>query len=125
MSKIILPLLISFFPTFVHAIDLICEIEYASEAVSLKPAVSFDPYEIAKVDLPGNFRFSAQHLLGRNKLKTYVYHYAKDRYVLIHAAEYLMKEADCKQYEQGFGLNKVYSAHVERELLFQCRSVCR
>ncbi len=125
MSKIILSLLISLFPAVVHAIDLICEIEYASEVTSLKPAASFDPYEITKADLPGNFRFSAQHLLGGNKLKTFVYHYAKERYILIHAAEYRVEETDCKRYEHGFGLNKVYSAHMERELFFQCRSVCR
>lgn len=117
--------LLCIFPTVIHAFDLICEVEYASIVTSLKPAVSSDPYETTRIDLPGNFRFSAQHLLNSDKLKTFVYHYAKDRYVLLHAAEYRVNQVECSQYEQGFGLNKVYSAELEREFLFQCRSVCR
>lgn len=125
MSKIILVVLISLLPTIVHAINLICELEYASEITSVIPIASFDPYEKSRADLGGNFRFYAQYLRGSNKLKTFVYHDAKARYVLIHAAEYRVEETDCKRYEHGFGLNKIYSADLERELLFQCRSICR
>lgn len=125
MMNIIVAVLLCVFSTAVYAIDLICEVEYASAVTSLKPVASFDPYETAKIDLPGNFRFSAYYLLGANKLKTFVYHYAKDRYVLLHAAEYRVDKTACGQYEQGFGLNKIYSASVERELLYQCRSICR
>ena len=125
MINIIVAVFLCVIPTVVYAIELICEVEYASVVTTLKPVASFDPYETARIDLPGNFRFSAHHLLDAGKLKTFVYHYAKDRYVLIHAAEYRVDKTECGQYEQGFGLNKVYSAKVERELLFQCRSVCR
>jgi hypothetical protein len=117
--------LLCIFPTAIHAFDLVCEVEYASVVTSLKPAASFDPYETTRIDLSGNFRFSAQHLLSSGKLKTFVYHYAKDRYVLLHAAEYRVNQAECSQYQQGFGLNKVYTTELEREFLFQCRSVCQ
>lgn len=125
MTKMSFFLLISLFSASIHAIDLLCEIEHESQIISLTPIASVDPYEKNKVDLSGNFRFYAQHLPSRNKLKTFVYHYSKERHVLIHAAEYRVEETDCKRYEHGFGLNKVYSADLERELLFQCRSICR
>ncbi len=125
MINIIVLVLLCVSSATVYAIDLICEVEYASAVTSLKPVASFDPYETTKIDLPGDFRFSAHYLLGANKLKTFVYHYAKDRYVLLHAAEYRVDKTACGQYEQGFGLNKVYSFEMERELLFQCRSLCR
>ena len=70
----------------------ICETESGNSFASISPVASLDPYEINQVDLPGNFRFSAQHLLGKGKLRTFVYHYAKDRYVLIHAAEFRVEK---------------------------------
>lgn len=125
MFYIIFSVFLYIFSSMAYAIELICEVEYGSSVTSLKPFASLDPYEITKIDLPGNFRFSAQHLLGAEKLKTFVYHYAKERYVLIHAAEYSVERNNCSKYEQGFGLNRVYSAELEREFLFQCRSLCR
>jgi len=113
------------FSSVAYAIDFICEIESGNSLTLLKPIANLDPYETTQVDLSGNFRFSVQHLLSVGKLKTFVYHYAKDRYVLIHAAEYRIEKNGCSQYEQGLGLNKVYSAELEREFSFQCRSVCR
>lgn len=125
MSNILFSVFLCIFSSMAYAIDLICEIKYASSVTSIKPVASHDPYEIIKIDLPGNFRFSAQHLLGADKLKTFVYHHAKERYVLIHAAEYRVDKNNCSKYEKGFGLNRVYSAELERELLFQCKSLCR
>ena len=125
MINKIFSLLLWVFSATAYAIDVICEVENAGSVTSLKPEASLDPYKFTKVDLPENFRFSTQYLLGAQKLKTYVYHNSKNRYVLIHAAEYRVEEDSCTQHEQGFGLNKVYSAKVERELSFQCRLVCR
>lgn len=125
MINKILSLLLCVFPATAYAIDVICEVEYGGSVTSLKPEGSLDPYKFTKVDLPDDFRFSTQYLLGSGKLKTYVYHNSKDRYVLIHAAEYSVGENACTKHEQGFGLNKVYSAKLELELSFQCRLVCR
>lgn len=125
MFNILFSVFLYIFSSMVYAIEIICEVEYGSSVTSLQPVVSFDPYEITKIDLPGNFRFSAQYLLGAEKLKTFVYHHAKERYVLIHAAEYRVEKNNCGKYEQGFGLNRVYSAELESEFLFQCRSLCR
>jgi hypothetical protein len=85
-----------------------------------------DPYEVTSIDLGGGFRFSSQFLSDSNKLKTFVYQQSKGRYVLIHAGEYRVAEGLCDQDEDmpGWGLNRVYSAQLERELTFQCKLVC-
>ena len=90
----------------VYAMDFICEAESGNSSASIKPVVSLDPYETNQVDLSGNFRFSAQYLLSKEKLKR-------------------VEKNNCSQYEQGLGVNKVYSAEMEREFLFKCRSICR
>jgi hypothetical protein len=125
MIKIPLMFFLLISSSMVYAMDFICEAESGNSSASIKPVVSLDPYETNQVDLSGNFRFSAQYLLSKEKLKTFVYHYAKDRYILIHAAEYRVEKNNCSQYEQGLGVNKVYSAEMEREFLFKCRSICR
>ncbi len=125
MFKIPLMFFLLILSSVAYAMGFICETESGNSFASISPVASLDPYEINQVDLPGNFRFSAQHLLGKGKLKTFVYHYAKDRYVLIHAAEFRVEKNNCSQYEQGLGVNKVYSAEMEREFLFECRSICR
>jgi hypothetical protein len=81
-----------------------------------------DPYSFTNNDTLGAFRFSAQYMKDAGKLKTYVYHDAKNRYVLIHAAEYQV--SDCRLHQAGFGINRVYSAKFEKEFTFQCHSVC-
>jgi hypothetical protein len=83
-----------------------------------------DVYAMTTNDALSPFRFSAQYLAERGKLKTYVYHDAKDRYVLIHAAEYSLTQAHCGQHSNNFGLHKIYSARMEKELFLQCVAVC-
>jgi hypothetical protein len=102
--------------------EITCDIEYADTATSLKIESSYDPYQFASTEPGGNFRFSAQYLAESKKLKTFVYHDSKDRYVLIHASENTLDETKCTT--NGLGLNKVYSAAIERELIYQCRQIC-
>lgn len=105
--------------------EVSCDVEYAGKVTSVIIKPVSDPYEMTNVDPGGDFRFASNYLVDSNKLKTYVYHKSKNRYVLIHAAEHQVSEDICTQHENGFGLNRVYSAKLERELLFQCRLICR
>ena len=75
--------------------------------------------------LEENYRFSAQSLLDSNSLKAYTYYYTKDKFVLLHAAEYKMDRCDDHKKSIDLGLNKVYSPGMERELIFQCRLICQ
>lgn len=102
--------------------EFTCDIEYADSTTTLKIESVYDPYQFTSVEPGGNFRFSVQYLAEAKKLKTFVYHNSKDRYVLIHAAEYTRPDSRCSQ--NGFGLNKVYSTAIERQLTYQCRQVC-
>ncbi|NOT68690.1 MAG: hypothetical protein HOP04_10300 [Methylophilaceae bacterium] len=125
MINQIMPLILWATPVLACANEVICDIEYAGSVTSIKPEANNDPYQFTNIDLQGGFRFSAQLLPELNKLKTYVYHQSKNRYVLIQAAEYGIEQKACLESEHRFGLNKVYSAQLERELLFQCRLSCR
>ena len=102
-----------------------CTAEYGGKATTLTVKPVNDPYLFVTDDALAPFRVSAQFLGERGKLKIYAYHDAKDRFVLIHAAEYQFNEANCTQFVQGFGLNKIYSAKMEKKLVFQCVAVCR
>lgn len=113
-------LLLSSLPAFASEIE--CEIGYAGTLTRFKTAAGNDPYQFSSVEPGGNFRFSAQYLTDAKKLKTYVYHDSKDRLVLIHAAEYSVDETHCTP--TRFGLNRVYSPGLERELTFSCELRC-
>lgn len=102
MIKIPLMFFLLISSSMVYAMDFICEAESGNSSASIKPVVSLDPYETNQVDLSGNFRFSAQYLLSKEKLKTFVYHYAKDRYILIHAAEYRVEKITVANTNKGW-----------------------
>ena len=107
------------------AIEAHCSAEFGGKNTTLTAKPVDDPYLFVTDDALAPFRVSVQYLSARGKLKMYAYHDAKDRYVLIHAGEYQFSEANCHQFMQGFGLNKIYSAKMEKELFFQCFAVCR
>jgi hypothetical protein len=101
-----------------------CNVEYGGKTVHVEVRPTDDVYAMTTTDVLSPFRFSAQYLAERGKLKTYVYHDAKNRYVLIHAAEYTLTQAHCSQHQSDFGLHKVYSARMEKELFMQCLAHC-
>ena len=101
-----------------------CSAEYGGTTAHIDVRPTDDVYAMTTTDVLSPFRFSAQYLAEYGKLKTYVYHDAKSRYVLIHAAEYTLTQAHCSQHQSGFGLNKIYSARMEKELFMQCFAVC-
>jgi hypothetical protein len=101
-----------------------CTAEYGGKTAYVDVRPTSDVYAMTTNDALSPFRISAQYLAERGKLKTYVYHDAKDRYVLIHAAEYSLTQAHCSQHSNNFGLHKIYSARMEKELFLQCVAVC-
>jgi hypothetical protein len=122
--KILLLIGLCFVISSASAIEFNCRAEYGGESATLTVKPVSDPYRFETTDALGAFRFSAQYLSAQGKLKTYVYHYAKNRFVLIHAAEYSIAEANCQQYQTSLGKHRVYSAKLEKEFNFQCDSIC-
>jgi hypothetical protein len=115
----------------VIAQDALCEIKVSGTENTLKLKSTHDPYTISTLNLDGGFRFSGQVLhdakTKQSKLKTFVYHESKERYVLIHASENKVDAASCaseKNTQSDFGLQRVYSHKYERELSFTCKTVC-
>jgi hypothetical protein len=101
-----------------------CTAEYGGKTAHVNVRPTRDVFSMTTSDALSPFRFSAQYLAESGKLKTYVYHDAKERYVLIHAAEYALTQANCSQHLNNFGLHKIYSARMEKELFLQCVAVC-
>lgn len=101
-----------------------CVAEFGGKASTLIAEPVDDVYRFVIDDALAPFRVSVQYLKARGKLKMYAYHDSKDRFVLIHAAEFSFNDANCAHYTQGFGLNRIYSAKMEKELLFQCFAEC-
>jgi hypothetical protein len=101
-----------------------CTAEYGGKTAHVNVRPTIDVFAMTTNDALSPFRISAQYLVERGKLKTYVYHDAKERYVLIHAAEYSLSQANCSQHSNNFGLHKIYSARMEKELFLQCVAEC-
>jgi hypothetical protein len=110
--------------TWAVEIHVRCTAEYGGKTAYMDVRPTSDVYAMTTNDALSPFRFSAQYLAEIGKLKTYVYHDAKDRYVLIHAAQYTLTQAHCNQHSNSFGLHKIYSARMEKELFLQCVAVC-
>ncbi|MEN9589017.1 MAG: hypothetical protein RLZZ481_803 [Pseudomonadota bacterium] len=129
--KSILALLLSFCTCLALAQDTLCVIQVSNTEKKLTIKVTQDPYILSTLNLDSDFRFSGQVLQDpvtkQSKLKTFVYHESKDRYVLIHASENKLDTATCanrKNATQEFGLHKVYSHKFEHELSYGCKSTC-
>lgn len=115
----------------IFAQDALCEIKVSGTENILKLKTTQDPYAVSTLNLDGGFRFTGQVLRDaktkQTKLKTFVYHESKERYVLIHASENKIDATSCtsiKNPQTDFGLQRVYSHKFERELNFTCKTVC-
>ena len=105
-----------------------CEAGYGGRAEQLALPPTTDVYATQSVTLGNRFRFQAQHLPQRAKLKTWVYELRDRGPVLLHAAEYPLPANACSTndaHTTDFGLNKVYSSDFERELFFRCSVTCQ
>ena len=69
------------------SIEARCTAEYGGKTTTLTVMPVNDPYIFVTDDALAPFRVSAQFLGERGKLKMYAYHDAKNRFVLIHAAQ--------------------------------------
>ena len=134
ITQLVIFLTMIFLSATSWANEVMCDIEYASQVTTVKLEPVQDPYQLTNVDLRGNYRLTTQLLeshdtlpdaLMTSKLKTYIYYQSKGRYALIHAAEYAVAESNCAPPHDHFGINRVYDSYLERELIFQCRLVCR
>ncbi len=109
------------------ALAVSCEADYGgrTEKLALRPTT--DVYATQTVELGKRFRFNAQYLADREKLKTWVYELRERGPLLLHAAEYTLRADACGKAGatmSDFGLNKVYSSDFERELFFRCVRTC-
>ena len=129
--KSILALLLSFCTCLALAQDTLCVVQVSQFEKKLNIKLTQDPYILSTLNLDSDFRFSGQVLQDsvtkQIKLKTFVYHESKDRYVLIHASENKLDTVTCasgKNATQEFGLHRVYSHKFEHELSYSCKSTC-
>jgi hypothetical protein len=106
------------------ASTIACEAEYGgrAERIDLTPAA--DAWSFQTVTLEGRFRFQAQWLPQRAKLKTFLYERRGRAFALLHAAEYPLPTSACPMQDITFGLNKVYASELEREVFYQCWMRC-
>ncbi len=110
-------------PAPCDALTLACEAEYGGKIHNIDVRPAADVFAFQTVDAGTRFRFSVQWLEARAKLKTFVHELDERAPVLIHAAEYPLPSS-CTPGLIDFGLNKVYSSDLGRELFFQCSAKC-
>lgn len=108
-------------PICVEAANIACTVVVSSEPHRLQITPSNTPYEVTKIDFDNGFRFAAQVLPAPDKLKTYTYFDAKDRYVLLHMNSVSL---DGKACGSDLGEHTVYSPRLENELSYQCQLMC-
>ena len=106
------------------ALKISCETDYGGKAYRIDALPTDDVFAFQSVDAGTRFRFSVQWLARRAKLKTFVHELDERSPVLIHAAEYPLPSTACTSQAIDFGLNKVYSSDLGRELFFQCSATC-
>ena len=110
--------------TFAGTIRATCTADYGGITETLTLAPAPDVFSFESASLGDRFEFRAQYLEDRAKLKTFVYEFREAVPALIHANEQRLSPSNCQQRVEGFGLNKVYSSDLEREMFFQCFAVC-
>ncbi len=101
-----------------------CETDYGGKAYRIEVRPTADVFAMQTADVGTRFRFSVQWLASRAKLKTFVHELDERSPVLIHAAEYPLPPDVCPSHTVDFGLNKVHSSDLGRELFFQCSAAC-
>jgi hypothetical protein len=106
------------------SLNIACDAEYGGKAERIIVRPAADAFSFQSVTLEDRFRFQAQWLPQRSKLKTFLYERRGRSFVLLHASEYPLPPSACPKEGLDFGLNKVYASELEREVLYQCRMYC-
>lgn len=101
-----------------------CDAEYGGKTSRIEVRPTSDAFAFQSVDVDTRFRFSVQFLEHRAKLKTFVHELEDRSPVLLHAAEYPLPADACTSGSIDFGLNKVYSSYLGREMFFHCSAKC-
>lgn len=109
---------------YATSIRVTCEAEYGGRTERINVLPSSDVFLFHSVDVGTRFRFLAQHLEPQSKLKTFVYELRERSPTLIHAGEYQLTPNICASPPSDFGLNKLYSSDLEREMFFRCIADC-
>lgn len=79
------------------------------------------PLDIQSIDTSNGFRFSAILNENASKFKTYVYHYSKNRYVLISKQEFQLHKNQCGKI---LSTSETYSPRLENHLTYECIYIC-
>lgn len=106
------------------SLEITCDAEYGGKAERIVVRPAADAFSFQSVTIEKRFRFQAQWLTQRNKLKTFLYERRGRSIVLLHASEYPLPPGACPKEDIDFGLNKVYASELEREVFYQCRMHC-
>lgn len=106
------------------SLEITCDAEYGGKAERIVVRPAADAFSFQSVTIEKRFRFQAQWLTQRNKLKTFLYERRGRSIVLLHASEYPLLPSACRKEYIDFGLNKVYASELEREVFYQCRMHC-
>ncbi len=106
------------------ALDISCEAEYGGKTGRIIVQAAADAFSFQSVTLEDRFRFQAQWLPQRSKLKIFLYERRDRSFVLLHSSEYPLPLDTCRRGSVDFGLNKVYASELEREVFYQCRMDC-
>lgn len=106
------------------ALDISCEAEYGGKTERIIVQAAADAFSFQSVTIEDRFRFQAQWLPQRSKLKIFLYERRDRSFVLLHSSEYPLPPDTCRRGSVDFGLNKVYASELEREVFYQCRMDC-
>jgi len=106
------------------SLEIACDAEYGGKAERIIVRPAADAFSFQSVTIENRFRFQAQWLPQRSKLKTFLYERRGRLFVLLHASEYPLPPSTCPKDGFDFGLNKVYASELEREVFYQCRMHC-
>jgi len=106
------------------SLEISCDAEYGGKAARIMVRPAEDAFSFQSVTIENRFRFQAQWLTQRSKLKTFLYERRDRSFVLLHASEYPLPTSTCPKNNVDFGLNKVYASELEREVFYQCRMHC-
>lgn len=106
------------------ALDISCEAEYGGKTERIIVQAAADAFSFQSVTIEDRFRFQAQWLPQRSKLKIFLYERRDRSFALLHSSEYPLPPDICRRGSVDFGLNKVYASELEREVFYQCRMDC-
>ena len=100
--------------------QLLCQVTYAGQTVSVRAQPVQDPYPVPAVNIRGRFRFKPV-VVGTpervDRVLIYVYAESRPHPVLLQQARYLPPFDSTRTLT---GLQRLYAGPLERELIYSC-----